>query len=74
MLGGEVMLTNLEEARQTKGVSLVDIADLLKVRRQTISDKISGLYDFKFDEALTIRDSFFPEYTLEYLFKKNEKN
>ncbi|PWZ43166.1 transcriptional regulator, partial [Staphylococcus pseudintermedius] len=37
------MLTNLEEVRKQKNVTLVDIADLLKIRYQTVSDKINGI-------------------------------
>lgn len=62
------MLKNLEVARQEKKVSLVDMADLLKVRYQTISDKISGKSNFKFYEACMIQQAFFPEYDLVYLF------
>lgn len=62
------MLSNLEKVRREKDVTLVDMADLLKVRYQTISEKISGKSDFKFGEALLIQETFFPEYDLVYLF------
>jgi len=64
------MLTNLEKVRKEKGVSLVDIADTLKVRYQTVSDKING----KFGEALIIKNAYFPEYDIEFLFASDEKN
>lgn len=64
------MLGNLEEIRKDKGVSLVDIADLLEVKYQTVSNKINGDSPFQFDEALLIQRTFFPEYELTYLFKK----
>lgn len=67
------MLTNLEKVRKEKGVSLVDMADVLKVRYQTISDKINGNSDFKFREAVMIKNAFFPEYELEYLFSIEEE-
>lgn len=67
------MLSNLEDVRKRKKVTLVDMADLLGVRYQTISDKIDGKSDFKFSEALIIQENFFPEYEIKYLFsKKNE--
>lgn len=65
------MLRNLEKVRKEKGVSLVDIADLLKVRYQTVSDKIKGRSDFSVREAILIQETFFPEYELKFLFKPN---
>ena len=44
------------------------MADFLGVRAKTVSDKISGTYDFKFTEALALQQKFFPEYDLGYLF------
>lgn len=62
------MLNNLEKLRKERGVTLVDMADLLHVRYQTVSDKISGTSDFKFQEAVLIQKNFFPEFDLVYLF------
>ncbi|MDB8574025.1 helix-turn-helix domain-containing protein [Turicibacter sanguinis] len=67
------MLRNLEIARKDKGVTLVDIADLLRVRYQTISDKIQGKFEFKFSEAVLIQKTFFPEYDLVFLFTSEHK-
>ncbi|MGX7141407.1 helix-turn-helix transcriptional regulator [Facklamia languida] len=66
------MLANLDRARKEKNVSIVDMADLLQIRSATVSEKISGKYDFKFGEALKIKRVFFPEYELEYLFDEDE--
>ncbi|UTG99352.1 helix-turn-helix domain-containing protein [Macrococcoides canis] len=66
------MLTNLEKVRKEKGVSLVDMADVLKIRYQTVSDKINGISDFKFGEAVLIKNTFFPEYEIEYLFERDD--
>lgn len=68
------MLKNFETLRQQKKISLVDIADTLQVRYQTVSDKINGESDFKFGEALLIKEKYFPEYNIEYLFAKEEEN
>ncbi len=69
------MLTNLEKVRKQNKVSLVDIADLLGVRYQTVSDKINGISDFKFGEALLIKNTFFQSMKLNICFrkKKNDK-
>ncbi|MBF0770251.1 XRE family transcriptional regulator [Staphylococcus warneri] len=68
------MLKNFNDIRKEKKVSLVDLADLLEVRYQTVADKINGVSDFKFGEALLIKNKHFPEYDIEYLFEKEKEN
>ncbi|MCG1174816.1 XRE family transcriptional regulator [Staphylococcus epidermidis] len=67
------MLKNFNDIRKEKKVSLVDLADLLEVRYQTVADKINGISDFKFGEALLIKNKYFPEYDIEYLFEKEKE-
>ena len=62
-------MINLDKVRKEKNVTLVEMADLLGVRYQTISEKIDGKSDFKFGEALKIQEEFFPEYEIKFLFK-----
>lgn len=66
------MLSNLEKVRKEKNVTLADMADVLHLRYQTVSDKISGKADFKFQEALKIQNKYFPEYDLVFLFTKDK--
>lgn len=61
-------MLNIDEARKKKGISIVDIADYLCVRSQTVSDKLKGKYPFTFQEAMLVQEKFFPEYELKYLF------
>lgn len=68
------MLKNFNDIRKEKKVSLVDLADLLEVRYQTVADKINGVSDFKFGEALLIKSKYFPEYDIEYLFEKEKEH
>lgn len=63
-------MKNIEEIRKSKGVTLVDIADLLKVDYRTVRSKINGVTDFSFGETVAIKKAFFPEYELEYLFSE----
>ena len=63
-------MKNIEEIRKNKGVTLVDIADLLGVDSRTVRSKIDGVSDFKFGETVAIKKAFFPEYDLEYLFSE----
>lgn len=67
------MLHNLEKVRNEKGITKVALADLLGVKYQTITEKIEGNSSFKFDEALLIQRTFFPEYELVYLFGKEKQ-
>lgn len=67
------MLKNLEEARIKKNITLVDIADALGIRYQTVRDKIDGIYEFKFGEALIIQEKFFPEYDIKFLFEHSNE-
>lgn len=64
----ELRMLNIDEARKEKGISIVDIADYLCVRSQTVSDKLKGKYPFTFQEAMLVQEKFFPEYELKYLF------
>lgn len=55
-----------------EGISMVDIANLLGVRYATVNDKVNGKYRFYYDEALKIKNTFFPDKSLEYLFENDE--
>lgn len=66
------MLANLDKVRKDNEVTLTDMADAIHVRYQTVADKINGVSDFKFNEALLIQQKFFPEYDLKYLFAREE--
>ena len=66
-------MKNIEEIRKSKGVTLVDIADLLVVDYRTVRSKINGVTDFSFGETVAIKKAFFPEYELEYLFSERVK-
>lgn len=63
-------MKNIEEIRKSKGITLVDIADLLEVDYRTVRSKINGVTDFSFGETVAIKKAFFPEYELEYLFSE----
>lgn len=65
-------MLNINDIRKREGVSIVEMADLIGVRYQTLSDKLNGVYDFKFGEAKKIRDEFFPSYDLSFLFSEKE--
>lgn len=76
MKRGEGMYSRLLTAMKKKNITTTQIANLLNCRIATISDKINGVVEcgFYFDEAVKVKQVFFPEYDIEYLFAKNETN
>lgn len=68
------MYTTLLEAMKKKNVTTTQIANLLDCRIATVSDKINGVVEcgFYFDEATKIKGVFFPEYDIEYLFRREK--
>lgn len=64
------MFVNLIVEMKEKKICQSDIANLLKLSRNSVGQKINGDRDFKSEEMFAIRDTFFPNLTLEYLFKK----
>ncbi|HEQ1339868.1 TPA: XRE family transcriptional regulator [Streptococcus pyogenes] len=67
-------MKNIEHIRKEKGVSLVDIADCLRLKSQIVREKINGDSDFKFSEALKVQQTFFPEFDIVYLFKERKES
>lgn len=66
-------MKNIEHIRKEKGVSLVDIADCLRLKSQTVREKINGDSDFKFGEALKVQQIFFQN-LISSIFLKSVKN
>lgn len=62
------MFKNLEAEMVRKGVSKKEMAALIGVSYNTMRNKINGKQKFFYDEACKIREHFFPELSLEYLF------
>ncbi len=69
------MYRNLLTVMKLKGITAMQISNLLDCRQATISDKLNGIVacGFYFDEAAKIRKVFFPEYDYDYLFVRDEK-
>lgn len=70
---GDKMYNRLLDAMKSKNITTTQIANLLGCRIATASDKINGGVEcgFYFDEATKIKQVFFPEYDIEYLFQRN---
>lgn len=68
------MFRNLEAEMVRKGVSKKEMAALIGVSYNTIRNKINGKQKFLYDEAFKIREYFFPELSLEYLFETENQS
>lgn len=66
------MYKNLVKEMETHGVTQKDIAELLGRRPATISDKTRDKYPYHVKEAILIRDHFFPDLSIDYLFERSE--
>jgi len=66
------MLRNLLAEMVRKDVSRHEIADLIDNTYGTVSLKLKGRYEFSVKEAKKIRDTFFPNTEIEYLFENYE--
>ena len=64
---------NLRAEMARKSVKINDIANFLDVRYATICDKMNGKFRFYYDEAAAIKEHFFPEHDLEYLFNQKKE-
>lgn len=64
------MLNNLKAEMSRYGVRAKDFAELLGVREATISFKMRGLRSFSLEEAIKIKEVYFPHLDIEYLFRK----
>ena len=67
------MYENLKIEMSNKGITQKDIARLLGLRIASVCDKINGKFSFKLDEAFKIRDKYFKDLTIEYLFEISSK-
>lgn len=63
-----VKVDNLEAEMKRKKVSRADIATFLGVSYRTIHSRFNGEVQWEYSECVRIRDHFFPECSLEYLF------
>lgn len=66
------MLHNLWAEMNRLGITTEDVARTLNVNRKTAYNKIRGMSPFKIPEARIIQKTYFPQYTIEYLFEQKE--
>lgn len=67
------MLSNLKAEMARADVSIAEIAAFSGKSWRTISDRIKGIGQFPIQEAIKIKDAFFPGMDLEYLFARSDQ-
>lgn len=63
-----VELNNLEAEMKRTGIKRKDIAEAINASYRTIHSKFNGESQWLYAECVTIRDRFFPDMELGYLF------
>lgn len=68
------MLANLRIEMYKRKVTIESVAEYLAIHRNSVSNKLEGDTEFSIEEAFKVRDRFFPDLDMDYLFKKDENN
>lgn len=69
-----MLYPNLNAEMARYGIKRKDIADrIYNGRVATVSERLNGKFPMDIDEAVSIRDEFFPNLTIDYLFDKNAR-
>lgn len=63
---------NLKGEMAKRSIKIEDIANVLQIHRNSASNKINGDTAFSIDEAVKVKEAFFPELSLKFLFEKQE--
>lgn len=67
-------MNNLKAEMARTGVSKKDIEILLGCSMKTVDNKLDEITEFTVPEAFKIRDTFFPNQRMEYLFKTDKQS
>lgn len=68
-----VIVLNLEAEMVRNKISRSDIAKLLGLTYRTILSKFNGESKWGYEECVKIRDTYFKDKTLEYLFEVKQQ-
>ncbi len=56
-----------------KGLKGTDIAETLQISAKSVYNKINGVTEFTLKETIAIRDKYFPDMTIDFLFNDCNK-
>lgn len=68
----EVKVENLEAEMKRNKISRSDIANLLGLSYRTIHSRFNGESEWGYAECVKVRDTYFPDKSLDYLFATNK--
>ena len=61
---------NLKGEMAKRNITAEKFAQLLGIHRNSVANKINGDSSFSIEEAMKIKEEYFPELELKYLFQK----
>lgn len=64
------MYLNFYKEMKARNLNQFTVADKIGITRESLNNKLNGKTDFKAQELFDIKEHFFPDLTLEYLFEK----
>lgn len=67
-----IVYPNLESAMQRSGIRKSDLSMLLNCDPKSLWNKLNGRSEFTINEAFLIRDTYFPNLSIEYLFRRKQ--
>lgn len=68
-----IKLDNLEKEMKDKKISRREIASLLGLSYRTIHSRFNGESEWAYSECVKVRDTYFPDMELSYLFATEEQ-
>ncbi len=63
---------NLKGEMAKRNIKVEDIANALNIHRNSASNKINGDTSFSIEEAVKVKETYFPDLSLKYLFEKSK--
>ena len=70
--GVNMTYINLKAEMSRKSITIETLSKLLGIHRNSVSNKINGSSSFSIEEAIKIKNRFFPEMSYKYLFETEE--
>lgn len=70
---GDKLFPNLEAEMARRKITQAKLAEILEVTPTTLSFKLSGKSTLSLKECVKIKNTVFPDKTLDYLFQTEEK-
>lgn len=64
--------SNLKAEMGRKDITMETISKTLKIHRNSVANKLNGTSSFSIEEAMKIRNTFFPNLEYKYLFATDE--